>query len=356
MSHGPLMLDLEGARVTREDRERLRHPACGGVILFTRNFEAPGQLAELVADIHGLRDPALLVAVDHEGGRVQRFRDGFTRLPPVARIGEEYDAHPAQAAKTARELGWLMAVELRTLGVDFSFAPVLDLGSGLCEVIGDRAFHHKPEVVARLAHAWMSGMHEAGMPAVGKHFPGHGNVVEDSHVALPVDRREPVDLEMTDMLPFQRMIHYGMEAVMPAHVIYEKADASAAGFSRYWLQDILRRQLEFQGVIFSDDLNMAAAADAGDYAQRLEAALEAGCDMALICNNPPAAEAMLESLEGYVNPAGQMRLLRMHGRGHMSRGELHEGRRWHQAVKLAARLNLVEPPELDLQPGPPAVT
>lgn len=336
MAHGPVMLDLAGTGLSAEEKKRLQHPACGGVILFTRNFESPAQLQALVDEIHALRTPPLLVAVDHEGGRVQRFRDGFTRLPPMAWFGCTYDESPQRAMQEAREVGWLMAAELRAVGVDFSFAPVLDLGRGVCDVIGDRAFHRNPQVVAELAHAWMSGMHEAGMPAVGKHFPGHGAVVEDSHLDLPVDSRPLRNLQMEDLLPFQRMIHYGMEAVMPAHVVYSEADAQPAGFSSYWLKTVLRGQLEFSGVIFSDDLSMGAAAHTGAYEQRADAALEAGCDMVLVCNNPEAAEAVLAHLRDYQNPAAQARLMRMHGRGRLSRASLHEDARWHRAVRIAA--------------------
>jgi len=336
MSHGPVMLDLAGVTLTSEERERLQHPACGGVILFTRNYESPEQLASLVSVIHAVRDPGLLVAVDHEGGRVQRFRSGFTEVPPAAWIGHLYDASPQKAIRIAREMGWLMASELRVLGLDFSFSPVLDLGRGVCDVIGDRAFHARPEVVAELGRAWMSGMHEAGMPAVGKHFPGHGGVVEDSHLALPTDHRPVRDLMMEDLMPFERMIHSGMEAVMPAHVVYTQADDRPAGFSEYWLKTVLRGELGFQGVIFTDDLSMAAAAEAGDYGTRARDALAAGCDMVLVCNNPEGAGKVLDSLVNYENPASQSRLLRMHGRGSQSRAHLHEDSRWHEAVRTAA--------------------
>lgn len=336
MSHGPVMLDLAGTVLAPEERERLEHPACGGVILFTRNYETPAQLARLVNDIHQVRLPRILVAVDHEGGRVQRFRDGFTELPPPGWIGTLYSESPQKATQAARELGWLMAAELRVLGLDFSFSPVLDLERGLCDVVGDRAFHSDPEVVAELAHAWMAGMHEAGMPAVGKHFPGHGGVAEDSHLALPLDCRPVRELKMEDLLPFQRMIHYGIEAMMPAHVIYPEADNRPAGFSEYWLKHVLRNELGFQGVIFSDDLSMAAAEEAGSYAERAHDALAAGCDMVLVCNNPEGADEALDALKDYEDPAAQSRLLRMHGRGDLTQAQLHEDPRWHEAVKTAA--------------------
>ncbi|VAX07136.1 beta-N-acetylglucosaminidase [hydrothermal vent metagenome] len=333
MTRGPLMLDLAGTDLTPAEREMLQHPAAGGVILFSRNFQSPDQIYRLVAEIHKLRDPALLIAVDQEGGRVQRFREGFTRLPPVAWFGTLYDADSKHAHDVARETGWLMATELRTVGVDFSFAPVLDLGGELSKVIGDRAFDQRPVVVTELAQAWMTGVHDAGMIAVGKHFPGHGGVREDSHHELPVDRRDVADI-LSDLMPFERMISYGLEAIMPAHVIYPQADPQLAGFSSYWLQDILRGRFRFQGAIFSDDLSMAAADAAGDYGERAMAALEAGCDMVLVCNNPEAAGQVLEALKEYQDPVAQTRLLRMHGRHQITRDEMHLDPRWQAAVRM----------------------
>ncbi len=348
MSHGPLMLDLDGKTLTPEERELLLHPAVGGVILFSRNYESPEQARRLVDDIHGLRRPTLLVAVDQEGGRVQRFRDGFTRLPPAAWLGQLHDGHPDMARKAARELGWLMAAELRCVGVDFSLAPVLDLGRGISRVIGDRAFHAAPLVVSELAHAWQTGAREAGMASVAKHFPGHGGVGEDSHLELPVDRRRLEDLLADDLLPFERMIRLGLEAIMPAHVIYEQADSRPAGFSHYWLQRILRQRLGFQGVVFSDDLGMAAASEAGDYGSRARAALQAGCDMILVCNDRPGAIAVLEELADYADPVAQMRLVRMHGRAGMTREQLHLDARWQSAIHLLAEYDESPAMSLDL--------
>lgn len=346
MSHGPLMLDIAGTELEPEDREVLRHPAAGGVILFSRNYRSPQQVTALVEEIHALREPSLLVAVDQEGGRVQRFLEGFTRLPPAAWFGRLYDESPKRALEYAELIGWLMASELRCVGVDFSFAPVLDLSRRLSQVIGDRSFHPQPLVVSKLAHAWMQGVHAAGMPAVGKHFPGHGGVTEDSHQALPVDRRRPEDVMMEDLLPFQQMIEYGMEAIMPAHVIYEKASPELAGFSRYWLQEILRRKLGFQGVIFSDDLTMAAAGEAGDYPARARAALAAGCDMILVCNARQGAFAVLDALEDYNDPAAQMRLIRMHGRKRTTREKMHLDSRWPLALDALSRFDAH--PSMDL--------
>lgn len=346
MSHGPLMLDLEGTTLTEHERELLLHPATGGVILFSRNYQSPEQVTALIDEIHGLRTPPLLVAVDQEGGRVQRFRDGFTHLPPAAWFGELNRLNSKKARAVTQRIGWLMAAELRAVGIDFSFAPVLDLGLGLSSVIGDRAFDSKPIGVAELAHAWMMGVHEAGMAAVGKHFPGHGGVSEDSHCELPVDCRPMGELLMEDMVPFQRMIDYGLDAIMPAHVIYEQVDRELAGFSRIWLKDVLRDQLGFHGVIFSDDLTMAAAEQAGSYADRARSALAAGCDMVLVCNNPTGAAEVLDALVEYSNPAAQMRLVRMHGRKRFSRDTLHLNQKWKNALQLISQYE--ENPSLDL--------
>ncbi len=336
MSLGPVMIDLEGTDLSQEERELLQHPATGGVILFSRNYENLAQLTRLCSQIHASRNPHLLISVDQEGGRVQRFKDGFTPLPPAAWYGEQYKKRADKGLRLVEQAGWLMAAELISCGVDFSFAPVLDLGSGISQVIGDRAFASHPETVAKLAHAWMQGVHAAGMAAVGKHFPGHGGVEADSHHALPVDGRRFEDLQMDDLRPFERMIHYGIEAIMPAHVIYQMVDRQLAGFSTFWLKQVLRGRLGFQGVIFSDDLSMAAAEDAGSYAERAGAALEAGCDMVLVCNNRTAALDVLASLENYNDPAAHVRLVRMHGRGQISRQNLHLDPRWSQAVEALA--------------------
>ncbi len=335
MSLGPVMLDLAGTELTGAERERLRHPLVGGVILFARNYESPEQLQRLVAAIHALREPQLLVAVDHEGGRVQRFRAGFSALPPARVFGRIYDDNPKRAKRLAEACGWLMAAELRAAGVDFSFAPVLDIDRGVSAVIGDRAFHSDPEVVADLAHAYMRGMHQAGMAATGKHFPGHGAVAADSHLALPVDERALVDILAEDVVPFERMIHYGLAAIMPAHVVYPRVDAQPAGYSRVWLQDILRRRLGFQGVIFSDDLSMQGARGAGDVVARARAALGAGCDMVLVCNDAPAAERLLDGLGAHDDPVAHLRLVRMHGRpGATGRTQLAAERSYRDAVRM----------------------
>lgn len=339
MSIGPVMLDLKGTALTAEERDILRHPQTGGVILFSRNYESPEQLKALCAEIHALRDPHLIIAVDHEGGRVQRFRQGFTELPPMAVIGEIHDQHsPAEAERTAHRLGWLMAAELLSCNVDISFAPVLDIAHGVSGVIGDRAFHRNPDVVGRLAQAFMRGMREAGMAATGKHFPGHGGVMEDSHVAKPVDHRSLGDLILGDLLPFERLIQNGLACIMPAHVVYPEVDAKPAGYSRYWLQEVLRKQLGFQGVIFSDDLCMDGADIGSTYADRAELALSAGCDMVLVCNHPEVAVEVLESLEGYRNPASQIRMVRMHGHIKHDPNKLASLKDWREGRELADRL------------------
>jgi beta-N-acetylhexosaminidase len=333
MSLGPVMLDLAGLVLTPEEREVLAHPLVGGVILFSRNYQSPEQLEFLIREIHALREPHLLVAVDHEGGRVQRFREGFTRLPAAGWLHPIYDANPKRAARLAKTLGWLMAAELRAVGVDFSFAPVLDLDRGLNQVIGDRAFHAQPEAVAQLAQAFMNGMRRAGMAAVGKHFPGHGGVTVDSHVAVPMDERRFADIWMEDIAPFERLIHAGLAAVMPAHVIYPRVSQEPAGFSPFWLKQVLRQRLRFQGTVFSDDLGMEGASVAGDLTERAKAALAAGCDMVLLCHHPEAAPSLLHGLAGYSDPSAQVRLARMHGRHPLTREQLHADPVWEQARK-----------------------
>lgn len=339
MQLGPIMLDIAGHELTQEDRDVLHHPLVGGVILFTRNFGDVAQLTQLVNAIHAIRDPHLLIAVDHEGGRVQRFRDGFSRLPAAGRIGEVFATNPDKARQLAEEVGWLMATELRCIGIDFSFAPVLDLNYGVSKVIGDRAFHRDPATVFELAYAYIKGMQAAGMAATGKHFPGHGAVVADSHTDIPRDTRDFDTVWSEDITPFRRLIDNGLAAIMPAHVIYSQIDQAAAGFSRFWLQTVLREKLNFQGVIFSDDLNMEGASIAGsDYVARAQAAFSAGCDMALICNNRPAAIQILDKFEALVNPVSRLRLVRMHGRHAYTHTELIHLPRWTQVRQDIERL------------------
>lgn len=304
MTLGPLMLDVEGLALTAADRQRLRDPLVGAVILFSRNFRELRQVRELVAEIRSVRSPHLLVAVDQEGGRVQRFREGFYRLPPLRWLGHQYDLDNDRGRRLAQTCGWLMAAEVLDAGVDFSFAPVVDLDYGTSEVIGDRSFHRDPEVVAELASAYILGMHKAGMVAVAKHFPGHGYVVADSHLDLPVDPRTRSEL-YDDLQPYGRLVRQGVNGVMVAHVRYPQVDGDVASLSPYWLRTVLRGELGFGGVIFSDDLSMKALASEGDMPERTRRALAAGADMALICNDPAAADATLEALRALGDPVGQ---------------------------------------------------
>lgn len=341
------MLDLRGTSLADDERELLRHPLVGGIILFSRNYTDPLQISLLCTEIHSLRSPPLLIAVDHEGGRVQRFRDRFTVLPPCHYFGEEYNENSIHGVDLAEQAGWLMAVELLAVGVDFSFAPVLDLDKGLSHVIGDRAFHRKPDLVTVLARGFMRGMKQAGMAAVGKHFPGHGSVREDSHHEVPLDKRRYEDIYMSDLLPFERLINSGLPAIMPAHVIYPEVDERPAGFSKRWLGDILRQQLGFQGVIFSDDICMEGAGVVGNHMDRTQAALDAGCDMVLICHDPEAAKKVVNELEYNPHPVSQARLMRMHGRAQIgSFDELQQDEKWQSVSRQIGALQ--HSPELDL--------
>ena len=347
MTLGPLMMDLAGLQITPEEREMLAHPTTGGVILFTRNYESPEQLTELVNDIHSVRKPPILVAVDHEGGRVQRFHKGFTSLPAVAHLGKIYDTNHNRAYELARKTGWLMAAELRAVGVDFSFAPILDLDRGVSQVIGDRAFHRNIDVVSNIAISYIKGMEQAGMVATGKHFPGHGAVEADSHVDVPVDDRRFEDIFEEDVVPFERLINNGLAAIMTAHVIYPKVDNRLASYSKFWLQDILRKRLGFQGVIFSDDLSMQGATVAGGVVKRAESALTAGCDMVLVCNHTESAMAVLEGLDAkFCSTASRMRLARMHGGKEITRNELLASQKWKDTVSEV--MAYAEPATLEL--------
>jgi beta-N-acetylhexosaminidase len=346
MTLGPLMVDLVGTTILPEEKDMLMHPLVGGVILFTRNYESVEQIEALCADIHALRSPHLLIAVDHEGGRVQRFRDGFTRLPPVAAIANDYDLDPMLCKQRAEQTGWLMAAELRAVGVDFSFAPDLDLNYGVSEIIGDRSFHRDPNIVTDIARAYIKGMKSAWMPAVGKHFPGHGAVEVDSHLGLPHDNRHFEDMLQADMLPFSRLCQTELVGIMPAHIVYEQCDPMPAGFSRYWLQEVLRGKLHFQGAILSDDLSMEGAAIVGGPLERAEAALEAGCDMILVCNNPGSVELVIDGLSVNADPVRHARLLRLHGRHALPRHELMASQQWKTAVETID--DYAPNPELEL--------
>ncbi len=309
---GPVMVDLAGPGLAPGEKEFLTHPLVGGVILFGRNFESPRQLAALASEIRAIRNPELLIAVDHEGGRVQRFQEGFTRIPPMRLFGELHDRDAVRARRLAEAAGYVIAIELRSHGIDFSFSPVLDVDFGSSSVIGDRAFSGEPAAITALAGALIGGMAAGGAAAVGKHFPGHGYVRADSHVEVPVDERALAEIE-ADLLPYRELIARGLTGIMPAHVIYPKVDSRPAGFSPVWLKEILRGRLGFDGMIFSDDLSMEGASVAGGVVQRAEAALAAGCDMILVCNAPQAAREVLDGLKA--GPLDRARAERMRGRG-----------------------------------------
>lgn len=317
MSLGPVMVDIAGVDLAADDVKRLMHPMTGGVILFARNYTDHHQLSDLTLKIHQLRTPHLLIAVDHEGGRVQRFQKDFTKLPAMRELGKLWNKYPARARHLAKQVGFVLAAELNACGIDFSFTPVLDLDHGNSGVIGDRAFHQDPQVVAELAHHLMLGLKKGGFPAIGKHFPGHGYIRADSHLEKSIDYRSYPEIAANDLIPFQHLIETGVTGIMSAHVIYPQIDAKPAGFSSIWLQKILREQLQFEGCVFSDDLTMRGA---GDYLEsmllRAQTALQAGCDMILVCNNPSGVDEILANLKWEMPTTSLARLARMHGRNH----------------------------------------
>ena len=330
---GSLMVDIAGTWLTAEDRQLLRQPEVAGLIIFARNIESPRQVRELCASIRAMR-PELILAVDQEGGRVQRLRQGFVRLPAMRAIADNDNAR-----FLAEQCGWLMATEVLAVGLDLSFAPVLDLYHQRSAVVGSRAFEGDPEIATQLAGAFIRGMNAAGMAACGKHFPGHGWAEADSHVAIPTDERSLEQLRQADLLPFSRLGGQ-LAAVMPAHVIYPQVDSQPAGFSRRWLQDILRGELGFKGVIFSDDLSMAGAHVVGDAANRIEAALSAGCDMGLVCNDRAAAELALSAAQRLkVQPSP--RIAQMRGQG-FSRTDYRQQPRWLEALGALKDAQLVD--------------
>ncbi|SIS76556.1 beta-N-acetylhexosaminidase [Neptunomonas antarctica] len=296
MASGRVMLDVQGLLLTPMEREMISHPEAGGLILFSRNYECKAQLRDLIADIRE-QNSDILLAVDHEGGRVQRFRNEFVRIPPMKSLARLWGSDPDQAEALSEDIGWLMAAELVALDIDISFAPVLDINWSRSEIIGDRAFGQVTDQIIALASRFMQGMHAAGMAATGKHFPGHGWVTADSHLDIPCDERTFEALCAADIKPFKALIEGGLEAIMPAHIIYQQVNAQTAGFCDFWLRDVLRKQLGFAGVIFSDDLSMAGASAVGGFVERTQAALRAGCDMALVCNHPEGAMQVLSYLE-----------------------------------------------------------
>jgi len=306
---GPVMLDVAGTVLTDDEREQLRDPLVGGVILFARNFVDSDQLSALTSAIRAVRDPALIIAVDHEGGRVQRFRsNGFTRLPAMRRLGELWETDHVAALESARSVGFVLASELLAHGIDLSFTPVLDLDYGVSSVIGDRAFHRDPQIVASLATALGAGMADAGMGCVGKHFPGHGFIKADSHVDIPIDLRDFDTVWNEDIAPYRHRLGRQLTGVMPAHVLFENIDPNPAGFSPFWLGDVLRGRLGFSGVIFSDDLTMEGATVVGDIVARSRAAHAAGCDMVLVCNRPDMTAELLDRWAPEVSDASRARI------------------------------------------------
>ncbi|MDI6747714.1 MAG: beta-N-acetylhexosaminidase [Rhodocyclaceae bacterium] len=305
-SYGPLMIDLAGMAMSDPEKQRLHHPLVGGVILFSRNYQDPAQLTALCREIRAVRTPPLLIAIDHEGGRVQRCREGFTRLPPMRKLGEWWERDAAAASAAAGAIGFTLAAELRVCGVDLSFTPVLDLDYGISGVIGDRAFHRSPLAVIELAGALIEGLRAAGMACCGKHFPGHGHVAADSHLAIPVDERALVEMA-DDLLPYRQL---QLDAVMPAHVIYPRVDSRPAGFSSVWI-DMLRHEFGHAGVIFSDDLSMEGASVAGGIIARAQAAWAAGCDMLPVCNRPDTVEELLSGWQPQPDPLRSARIARL---------------------------------------------
>ncbi len=325
---GPIMLDVAGLTLAQDEKEKLNHPNTGAVILFSRNYQNPEQVTELINSIRAARHGDILIAVDQEGGRVQRFQQGFIRLPPASCY--------IQNPELAEPAGWLMAAELLAVGVDFSFAPVLDIDCGVSEIIGNRSFSTDAMLATRLSSSFRKGMNEAGMAATGKHFPGHGAVALDSHLTLPVDERDLDAIRSKDLLPFKQLIEEGLEGIMPAHVVYPNIDPNPAGFSPFWIQQILRKELNFNGTVFSDDLSMEGAASVGDFPERARLAQLAGCDMILVCNNPTAAEQVLDTLPITQDTVREQRLNRMQGKPQMNREQLMQTEKWH---KLSTIIN-----------------
>lgn len=330
------MLDVQGTSLCGEDKELLEHPLVGGLILFSRNFDSPQQVTELTRTIRLAAGSDILIAVDHEGGRVQRFRDQFSAIPAMGKIFPLAKQDMSVALALAKQCGTLMALEVQAVGIDISFAPVLDI-NGISEVIGDRAFHQQPEQVTRLAASFIAGMQQAGMKATGKHFPGHGSVKEDSHLALPIDNRSKQAIFEQDLAPFRALIaSQALDALMPAHVIYPSVDKYGVGFSAVWLQQILRQQLGFDGVIFSDDLSMQGAASVGGYIERAEAAQQAGCDMLLVCNQRSACIEVIEHANISINAQSSQRLLRLLKASRGNWQDLNNNRLWQQARQALA--------------------
>lgn len=333
---GPLMIDIAGKTLSAEDKILLSNPLVSAIILFSRNYESQEQLKKLISEIRQEK-PDILISVDHEGGRVQRFREGFLRIPPMRSLGHYYDQDPVEALLTTHAMGWALAAELLAFDIDFSFTPVLDVDHGVSEIIGDRAFHTNPHTISLLTRAFMNGLHEAGMQGVGKHFPGHGAVAPDSHLEIPVDDRPFEVIEKEDLEPFKELIAAGIGGIMPAHIVYSQLDKHPAGFSKFWLQQVLREQLKFDGIIFSDDLSMEGASAMGNYQQRAEAALKAGCDMILVCNNRPAALELVQSLQWTSSPDSERRIQGMKAHQTFSLEAVRQHPHWMRAQAFAQK-------------------
>lgn len=328
---GSIMIDIADTTLSQYDKEKIAHPNTGAIILFARNYESPTQVTELTQQIKAARKGAILIAVDQEGGRVQRMQSGFTRLPPAAAY--------AQQPELTTDAGWLMAAEILSCGIDFSFAPVLDIDCGISKIIGNRSFSKDSEQACHLTSLYRKGMRSAGMAAIGKHFPGHGAVALDSHLALPVDERDFDSLFSKDILPFKQLISEGLEGIMPAHVVYPAVDELPAGFSSIWINEILRQQLGFNGAVFTDDLSMEGAACVGDFSERARLARHAGCDMALVCNNPTAAEQVLEATPIESNAIREQRLIAMLGKTDISQQALQNSLKWQTISQQIAELS-----------------
>lgn len=337
MHAGPLMLDLEGTSLSTDERQLLRQSAVGGVIFFARNIASRAQIMALSAEIKGIR-PELLLAVDQEGGRVQRLRDGYTRIPSMQVLGDVFAKDGSRGADLLRNAGWLLAVEVIASGIDFSFAPVLDLDHSHCEVIADRSFSLDPDIASTAAALFIEGLRDAGMAATGKHFPGHGGVVADSHLEIPFDQRTLADIRGKDLKPFAQLSAQ-LQGVMPAHIVFPAVDDRAVGFSTYWLQTILRGELGFDGVIFSDDLSMKGADQLGNYSAKAQAALDAGCDMVLVCNNRQGALEVLNFLDGKADHYKSTRLATMQASKNWQWTELLNNPRWLAARDVLAELS-----------------
>ena len=337
---GPIILDLNGLELSPEEREILKHPQIGGIIFFARNYESPEQLRQLILQVRNSSKQRLLLTVDQEGGRVQRFLSGFTQLPALGKLGQLYEKNPSQAIQLAELHGWLMASELLALGIDLSFAPLLDLDNGHNQVIGTRAFHGNPSIVTTLGRSIIQGINHAGLCTVGKHFPGHGAVTTDTHTHLSVDTRDYKTIENNDLIPFAQLSPY-LDGIMASHIVYSEVDPLPCGFSSYWLQTILRKKLNFSGAIFTDDLSMQAVKTLGNSTERVQLALQAGCDGILVCNNREDAISALDYLESSApsNKTKEKRLQKLFPRRTLEPALLRQSTTWHDAVNQLSKLN-----------------